>query len=463
MASVPRRTDPGEQGYAFRLPIRTERDLRTYVRVAWGLEIPSRKVCHGHTTPWRAFADAYFARAPVCVWKGSRGLAGKTHLLGGLAVTEATTLETDVSVLGGSGAQSQRVLGSMDRFWSHPAAPRGLLKSAPAQMHTILRGSRGPDDKIKIDALLASQAQVRGGHPPRLRMDEIDEMDIKILNAAMGQAQRGHRNITPNVVLSSTHQYSFGTMTEILKRAVSKGWPVYEWCYRETLQPHGWLDPADVDDKRSMMTDSDWHSEVELQEPSPQDRYIVPEKVALMFDRGLGECEGSPAEGYIEFEPPLKNARYATGADWAKDVDWTVVVTLRVDCNPARVVAFQRDGRMPYPHLVALLARQVLRYGSACRHDQTGVGNGLADFLTVPAEGVILAGRTRYDLLTNYRDAIERGEIVSPHIAYMEGEHRLASRADVFLADKKHHLPDSICAGALALMAAEFSYQPAVW
>jgi len=38
-------------------------------------------------------------------------------------------------------------------------------------------------------------------------------------------------------VASSTHHNAVGTMTEILKRAAEKGWPVYKWCYRETLKP----------------------------------------------------------------------------------------------------------------------------------------------------------------------------------------------------------------------------------
>ena len=51
----PRRID-------FHLPIRKEETLRLFVKKAWGVSIPDKQVCPDHTTPWRAFADAYFAR-----------------------------------------------------------------------------------------------------------------------------------------------------------------------------------------------------------------------------------------------------------------------------------------------------------------------------------------------------------------------------------------------------------------
>ena len=37
-------------------------------------------------------------------------------------------------------------------------------------------------------------------------------------------------------VISSTHQYPDGTMTTLLQRAASQGWPLYTWCWQETLE-----------------------------------------------------------------------------------------------------------------------------------------------------------------------------------------------------------------------------------
>ena len=65
----------------FHLPITTEATLKEFVRVAFGVIIPDTQVCKHHTTPFRAFADAYFARHPVSVWFASRGFGGKSFLL----------------------------------------------------------------------------------------------------------------------------------------------------------------------------------------------------------------------------------------------------------------------------------------------------------------------------------------------------------------------------------------------
>ena len=61
-----------------------------------------------------------------------------------------------------------------------------------------------------------------------------------------------------------------------LRRAAEQGWPVYEWCYRETLEPHGWLTEDQVTRKRTEITAQMWRTEFDLQEPSAEGRAIDP-------------------------------------------------------------------------------------------------------------------------------------------------------------------------------------------
>ena len=84
----------------------TPDELREVLWRAFRLRLPDVRVCEHHT-PWAAFCDAFFARAPVVVWKGLRGLAGKTFSLGLLTVAEGVFLGADVNLLGGSGQQSK--------------------------------------------------------------------------------------------------------------------------------------------------------------------------------------------------------------------------------------------------------------------------------------------------------------------------------------------------------------------
>jgi hypothetical protein len=432
---------PGKKPH--QLAPQTDAELLAFVRSTWGISIPNTQCCPDHSTPARAFCDAYFARSPMSVWEASRGYGGKSFLLALLALTEAVTLGAYANILGGSGEQSTRVLSYMDQLWAKDTAPRTLLASDPAKRETKLTNGG------KIQALAASSRSVRGPHPQRLRLDEVDEMDLRIFDAAMGQTMSAD-GIPMQTVMSSTHQYVDGTMTEVLKRAGEKGWTVHRWCYKESLEPHGWLSPADVEQKKSEITKAMWDAEYELQEPSPDSRAIDPDAVKRMFKKELGEFAGNIHE-YIEIEPPVPDAKYSTGADWARKKDFTEIETYRIDVNPARLVAFERMQRLPWPVMVNKYNERVNRYPGEAYHDGTGIGDVVAGYLTVPADGVIMVGRTRADMLTNYIAAIERGELESPLIHSLEAEHRYASVDDVY-AGGEGHLPDGISAGALAYM-----------
>ena len=275
-------------------------------------------------------------------------------------------------------------------------------------------------------------------------------MALEIFDAAMGQPME-LGGVRPNTVASSTHHNAIGTMTEVLKRAGEKNWPVYKWCYRETLQPHGWLSPDEIPRKKGVVTALQWEVEYELGEPSHESRAIMPEAIAVMFDRELGVFDGG-VQQYIEIEAPVEGATYATGADWARDVDWTIIVTLRTDVFPLKVVAFLRTGRRPWPFMIKQFDERVKRFpGPAC-HDATGIGNVISDDLSVDADGVVMVGKQRDELFTDYILSIEKGEIECPFITFMESEHKYCTVGDLYGSG---HPPDTIVAGAMAYKASK--------
>lgn len=437
-----------------------DRVLRDYL----GVKLPNLKCCDGHRTPWDAVHNAFFARSEVAVWKASRGMGGKSFTLSALAMAEALFLRADVNILGGSGEQSKRILEAIGKLWDAPGFPRQCMKSeepSAQRQQTIWLN--------KIVALMASQTSVRGPHPQRLRMDEVDEMNLGILDSALGQPMsKGW--ILSHVVLSSTHQYPAGTMSEMLKRALDKGWPVFEWCYRENLEPHGWLSLAEVERKRAVLTTKMWDTEIELQEPSSEGRAIDTTKIDLAFQ--LAE----PLEigkHHVTFEAPDPAGRYATAADWAKKKNHTVIVTIRKDVRPKRVVKITRMQKLPWPDMVAAYNAQAKEYGapktagSTQAHDNTGMGSVIADYIQVDAEDFNMVGQQRKDLLSNYVNAIERQDLILPRVAgdtnlvaaAVYGEHKYATVDDLYKGTKdgsgKFHLPDTISAGALAWRAAD--------
>ena len=90
------------------------------------------------------------------------------------------------------------------------------------------------------------------------------------------------------------------------------------------------------------------------------------------------------------------------------------------------------------------------RFPGRSAHDGTGLGDVVDGYLKGEAESVMMVGRARADMLSEYISAIERGEIVAPMIDFMHDNHKFASVDDVY---KQGHLPDDIAAGALAYYA----------
>ena len=285
--------------------------------------------------------------------------------------------------------------------------------------------------------------------------DEVDEMDRDLVKSALGQPMsKGW--VLSQVVLSSTHQYPDGTMTWALKTAAERGWPVFQWCYKEVRTangPNGWLDDAEIARKREIMTVDHWNTEVELQEPSSEGR---------AFDTA---CVDKAFTVEVKPEEPVKDAEYATGGDWAKKVNWTWVVTIRTDVRPMRVVKATRQQKRPWPTMVGTFDRQVNDYWkSRAAHDNTGLGQVVHDLLTTDAEPFDMVGRARADLLSEYVTAIEKGDLLWPRdesdttLAAALSEHKYCSREALYKGSKdgstKHHLPDSVSAAALAWRAA---------
>lgn len=430
-------------------PPLTRDELFWFILACWGVAIPRQRVCPEHTPPFEALAEAFFGEKSVTIWIGSRGFGGKTKTLSILGMTEMVALGAFVTILGGSGQQSLRVHETMQEAWEHPGAPTDLLAKDPTQLSTFLTNG------AKARTLMASTKSVRGPHPQRMRLDEIDEMDMNVLESAQGQPM-STKKIKSQTVMSSTHQYPNGTVTAVLRRAGELGWPVRRWCFLETSNPiDGWLNPEEIDRKRSEIPRHMWESEYELFEPSFDSRAIEPDIVERAFDLNLGYAEADVNTEVIVHEP-LYNRDYVTAVDWAKAKDYTVVWTFDTTTEPWTTVAFARMGRRPWPDMVGYVNKRIKHYPGKLVHDATGIGSVIDDYIEIPdtmsesdVVPIIMAGRARNDMITNYVSALENGLIKTPRIQYAYEEHKFASVDDLYNGTSKAHLPDSIAAGAL--------------
>jgi hypothetical protein len=270
--------------------------LALYCAFILGVKIPDPAICSGHHSPldalWEAYADEEF----FLIWHAMRG-SGKTLLLAVLAFLESIFKPfCGTTILGGSLEQSQKAIAYSDQLWQRPQVPRQLL----------IGGVAGRGYKLKngswVQALAASQKSVRGPHPQRLRLDEVDEMSQEIFDAALGQPKANY-GITDQTVASSTLHHPFGMMAEIIDKREEMGAKLYQWCVEEVRTPGGFWTDDEIARKQKQLTQAMWDAEYLLKRPMIGKSIYDYEAVERAWQRGRG----------IEFE---RKARTEAGVDW---------------------------------------------------------------------------------------------------------------------------------------------------
>jgi hypothetical protein len=452
-------------------PPKTDDELWLVIVAFWGVRLPRVQVCKDHVAPFTAVAHAYFSREPnFAVWYASRG-SGKSLALAVLGLTKTFIAGADCTILGGSIWQSQNVRDHMRKMLQFKNAPVYAVKR---DITTMIETNTGN----VIKPLPASQTSVRGPHPPLQLLDEIDEMDYELYQAALGQAMeqinaRGEV-VGEYIVASSTWQNPIGTMTTVIEDARKKGLPVFTWCWRELIKndknPYGWMSQRFIDNKRRHVSEVMWNTEYELNEPSSSSRAIDLEAVERFFVEYPKPIREEHAAGGDDdiwvWEDPVSTGSYAAGADWAKEQDKTVIAVIRIDVLPRRLVALRRMNRKKYPVMTRAFVNWVEKYHchGASQHDKTGVGNALNDFLPDEiAKGFVMVGRPRSQMFSNYIADFEHGGYELPRLAHdFYKSHRGATVADVFAPHAwDEHTPDDLVAMGMAHRAAGRTPPPA--
>jgi hypothetical protein len=446
--------------YQLTRPPKDDDELYQVVKAFWGVTIPRDKHCPHHQAPFDAFSTAFFAREPQVLVLGSRGLSGKSQMMSVLGITEAALLGSDANIVGGSENQSQNVLEHMNRAWDNDGAPRQMIRSSQTQKMVL-------QNNAVIRPLTASQKSVRGPHPARLLLDEIDEMDPEILESAKGQPMP-QKNwlgviIPQQTIMVSTLQYADGTMMKEMARFRDEELPIFEWCYKDTMwAKDGWLDEDFVNQKRREVSKERWRVEYELGEPSIGNRAIDSDAVEKMFSLPNPEpIKKNRDFEQVEYEAPRTDDHdYVVAADWAQAIDWTVITVWDVTRQPIECVYYVRMHRRPYPEMVGWFNKLQKRYNAQGIHDATGLGRVVADMMDARVRNFVMAGRERDDMLSEFVSGVERGQIKAPRIGSFYREILYASVDDLYSRGKDFHLPDSFCSAALAWKLVSHRFPP---
>ncbi len=212
----------------------TRGNLKNYVKVFLGIEIPDKRICEGHNSPmdylWESYSADFTkekrANADAIIWANRSG--GKTEL-----AAIATLLDCvfkprcQVRILAGSGEQAGRMYEYLQGFLSNGF--EGFLAGAIRKDKCRFSNGSG------VEVLTQSPMSVRGQHIQKLRCDEVELFDEDVFGAAKFVTQSKAEVIAAMEMISTMYR-PYGLMQKLVSSAGDNGTPVFKWCLWEVIE-----------------------------------------------------------------------------------------------------------------------------------------------------------------------------------------------------------------------------------
>jgi len=210
------------------------KDLKNYVKVFLGLDIPDKKICPDHNSPmdylWHSFAADFdknrLANADAIVWANRCG--GKTELAAVATLLDCVFKPNcQVRILAGSGEQAGRMYQYLIGFLN------AGFEQFPAGQ--ILKEKCRFVNNSAVEVLTQSAKSVRGQHIQKLRCDEVELFDEDVFAAAKFTTQSTPKLLAAMELISTMYR-PYGLMQKIVSSANQLGTPVFKWCMWEVIE-----------------------------------------------------------------------------------------------------------------------------------------------------------------------------------------------------------------------------------
>jgi hypothetical protein len=210
----------------------TPHHLWQWVHRFTGVKIATRSVCQGHAAPFDLFARQVLERPSLALWHAPRG-SGKSFLSAiDTHIASRFNPRHGTRILGGSLSQSEQIYQALEEAIRDGGGPYGT--DADTLKH-LLKNEIIYHNGSHVSILAASPTSVRGPHVASLKLDEIDEIEPEIREAAMGMAMEKHGH-TATVLMTSTWHRVAGPMAELIERGRAGAFPVDTYCIFEVLE-----------------------------------------------------------------------------------------------------------------------------------------------------------------------------------------------------------------------------------
>ncbi len=212
--------------------MQTDLDVAEFLAALQVAIVGTKKICDhpDHVAQFRPVSDILRDVARYYVlWSCRSG--SKTFLYGGLNtwVKSCSKARYETRILGGSKDQSLLSYEAMKVFRDE-TDPKNLRL-----VKDIMQTKAEFTNQSKVSILTASMTAVRGPHPQALLLDEVDEIDEEVYQAALSQptSKYGHKAV---LGMFSTNHNIMGQMDKALKNAEERKHNVYKYCVWEILE-----------------------------------------------------------------------------------------------------------------------------------------------------------------------------------------------------------------------------------
>jgi hypothetical protein len=234
---------------------KSRQDLKNYVKVFLGVDVPNKRICPEHNSPmdylWHSFSADFralsrttgstvFSPAIHCgvsghqatengdciVWANRTG--GKTEL-----AAIATLLDCifkpncQVRILAGSGEQAGRMYQYLTNFLQKDYEQ---FLAGPVQKEKCRFVNNAA-----VEVLTQSATSVRGQHTQKLRCDEVELFEPDVFAAAKFTTQSTDSLVAAMELISTMHR-PYGLMQKVVASAPQFGTPVFKWCVWEVIE-----------------------------------------------------------------------------------------------------------------------------------------------------------------------------------------------------------------------------------
>jgi len=213
---------------------RTRGDLKNYVKVFLGIDIPDKKICSEHNSPmdylWHSFcadfAEVRATNADAIIWANRTG--GKTELAAIATLLDCVFKPNcEVRILSGSGEQAGRMYEYLTGFLRN-GFEKFLAGAIRKSKCRFVNGSA-------VEVLTQSPMSVRGQHIQKLRCDEVELFDEEVFAAAKFTTQ-STAGLLAAMEMISTMYRPYGLMQRIVSSAEEFDTPVFKWCLWEVIE-----------------------------------------------------------------------------------------------------------------------------------------------------------------------------------------------------------------------------------